>query len=368
MDTRRILMIAGAMGIGGAEKVARDLGLYCQKNGYQVDYLVFGDMIGEYEKTVIGSGCEVIHIPSPTKGYYRFFHTLRQIMQKNRYDIVHAHTMFNIGWAMLAAKQTGVPIRIAHAHSALNDRASLVKQAYEIVMRVLIRKNATDLIACGNAAGNRLYGERAFRQRGIRILNGIDIDRFAFDQTARQKVRKAYGLEKAFVIGHIGRLNAVKNQAYLIRLLPEIIEKKDNAKLLLLGDGEDQKKISQLIQDNGLSERVIMTGNVNNVSDYLSAMDVFAFPSLYEGMPLSIVEVQANGLPCILSTGVPKDVYLTDLIKPLPLAEPERWTEELCKAVRREPEKYASEIRRQGLDTKAVMQQYMELYERAERY
>lgn len=133
-------------------------------------------------------------------------------------------------------------------------------------------------------------------------------------------IREALGLKNAFVIGHVGHLLQVKNQTFLIQLMPEILKRKANAKLVLLGE-EDRPKLERLIHDLRLEDRVIMTGNVRNVRDYLSAMDVFAFPSLFEGMPLSIVEVQANGLPCVLSTGVPKDVYLTDLIQALSLDE-----------------------------------------------
>lgn len=364
---RKILLITAALRVGGAEKVAKNIGLYGRAAGLSVDYLVFGDAVGDYEPELIQRGCKVIHFPSPSANYAHYFKSLKKLIHENNYSVVHAHTMFNAGWAMLAARQEGVPVRIAHAHSALNNKQNIRTQVYEYVMRGLILRNATDLVACGDTAGIRLFGKSAYEKCGKCILNGIDVGQFAFNQEARTRIRADLHIQDALVIGHVGHLAAVKNQAFLIRLLPQILEGKPNAKLLMLGDGEDRAMLHQLVHDRGLENSVVMTGNVSNVSDYLSAMDVFAFPSLYEGMPLSIVEVQANGLPCILSTGVPKDVYLTDLIKPLPLEKPERWTEELCKAVRREPEKYAAEIRRQGLDTTAVMQQYMELYERAER-
>lgn len=136
---------------------------------------------------------------------------------------------------------------------------------------------------------------------------------------------------------------------------------------LLLGDGEDSNTINSMIHEMGSDSFVNRLGSVLNVSDYLNAMDVFAFPSLYEGMPLSILEVQANGLPCILSTGVPKDVYQTDLIQPLALDYPERWVEAICSAKRADSEKYADEVRRKGLDTQSVMKKFLVIYERAEK-
>lgn len=365
---KRILLIIATLSIGGAEKVARDIGLNALSKGDLVHFLVFGDQVGEYEAVIRSHGGEIIHFPSPSAGYKSYYHSLKKLMRENRYDIVHAHTMFNIGWAMRAAKEVGVPIRIAHAHSALADGSSLKKIVYERVMRQLILHNSTHLVACGDAAGVRLYGEKAYQKSGKCILNGIDTRAFAFRPEAGTCIRKTLGLENSFVIGHVGHLAAVKNQSFLIRLMPSILEENPTAKLLLLGDGEDRSMLEKLICELGLSGCVILTGNVRNVPDYLSAMDVFAFPSLYEGMPLSILEVQANGLPCVLSTGVPKDVYQTDLIQPLSLDQPEQWVHAICNAKRVNPEKYADELRRKGLDTHTVMKKFLDIYERAEKY
>lgn len=362
---KRCLQITASLRIGGAEKVARDIGLEARRLGYEVDYLVFGDEVCGYERELEDNGCRMIHIPSPSENYRRYFGTLKRLMRENKYHVVHAHTMFSIGWAMLAARQCGVPIRIAHAHSALNNGHSPKKSIYEQLMRTLILHNATDLVACGNAAGIRLFGREAYEKAGKCILNGIAVDQFAFSKEARNRVRRELQLHDAFVIGHVGHLAPVKNQAFLIRLLPQIIERRPNAKLLLLGDGEDREKLKAMIREAKLEDRVIMTGNVRNVPDYLSAMDVFAFPSLFEGMPLSVVEVQANGLPCVLSTEVPRDVYLTDLIRPVSLEHPEKWVEAICSAERSEVRRYSSELRSMGLNTESIMRKYAEIYERA---
>ena len=163
---KRILLIIATLSIGGAEKVARDIGLSALSRGDLVHFLVFGDQVGEYEAVIRSHGGEIIHFPSPSASYRSYYHSLKKLMRENRYDIVHAHTMFNIGWAMMAAKEVGAPIRIAHAHSALDDGGNLKKLVYERVMRFLILHNSTDLIACGDAAGVRLYGENAYRKSG----------------------------------------------------------------------------------------------------------------------------------------------------------------------------------------------------------
>lgn len=359
-----VLQIAAALHIGGAEKVTRDIGLYAGSEEYETHYIVFGDHVGEYEAQLLERGCRIFHIPSPVENYREYLRTLEALMKKYSYAAVHAHTMFNAGWVMWQAKRMGVPVRVAHSHSALDTSGGWKTKLYEAVMRALILTCATDLVACGEKAGIRLFGERAYQKRAKLILNGIDIRAFRFDPAARDAIRAKYALAGSFVIGHAGHLAQVKNQSYLLELMPRILERKPNAKLLLLGEGPDRPMLERKISELGLEGTVIMTGNVMNVADYLSAMDVFAFPSLYEGMPLSIIEVQANALPCILSAGVPRDVYLTDLIRPMSLEDPEQWAEAICSSQRAEDTSYQEQLLNSGFDVSASMRKIYDIYER----
>lgn len=359
-----ILHIAAALRIGGAEKVTRDIGLYPDPAEYENHYVVFGDEIGDYEPELLRRGCRIFHIDPPGTSYARFMKTLQQILAAHPYTAVHAHTMFNAGWVMYVAKKMGVPVRVAHSHSALDTRGSVKVAVYEKLMRQLILHCATDLVGCGEKAGIRLFGRAAWEKRGKLILNGINVEAFRFDAGRRQAIREQLRLEDCFVIGHVGHLAEVKNQKFLIDLMPRILERKPDAKLLLLGEGEDRPMLEARIAQLGMEGHILMTGNVRNVADHLSAMDVFAFPSLYEGMPLSIVEVQANGLPCVLSTGVPKDVHFTDLICPLDLDAPERWIDAVCTARRCDSGAYVDIIKQYGLDASAAMEKIYDIYER----
>lgn len=360
-----ILQISASLGIGGLEKVTRDIGVYANHNKYEVHYVVFGEHIGEYEKELLECGCKIFHLNEPSLEYRRFLSDLKDIIAQYHYDVIHAHTMFNIGLVMMAAKQMHVPIRVSHAHSALDNKGGMKKSIYEIIMRYLITHCSTDFIACGEKAGIRLFGKKIYTERATVILNGIDTTRFKYNNEIRERLRLQLGIEQRFVIGHVGHLASVKNQSFLIKLLPLILKDKPNAVLLLLGDGPDKNMLEELIYDQNLSNYVIMTGNVPNVNDYLNAMDVFAFPSIFEGMPLSIVEAQANGLPCVLSTGVPKDVYLTDLIHPLELTETYDWVNTICSLERCGSEKYAEELYSAGVDVKTAMKKIYDVYERA---
>lgn len=360
----RVLEIAASLKIGGAEKIARDIGYYSNYDNYQIDYVVFGDEIGEYEQALQEKGCKIYHLPQPSASYLEYLKELYKLIKSNKYQVVHSHTMFNSGWAMLVAKLCKVPIRISHSHSVDDQpNKSKIQKAYEKAMQLLIVGLSTHYVGCGVKAGEILFGKNTYHKNGITILNGIDTKKFAYSEADRIEKRTELKLTDNFIIGHVGHLANVKNQSFLINLMPEILEIKPNAKLLLLGEGEDRQKIEKQISDLGLSQSVLMTGNVTDVHKYLCAMDVFVFPSLYEGMPLSVIEVQANGLPCIMSTAVPQDVVLTDLICRLPLTDPsDIWIEFICNAQRSDSYKYEEKIRDLELDSEKMVDKILHLY------
>ena len=360
----RVLEIAASLKIGGAEKIARDIGYYINPDFYQTDYVVFGDETGEYEKELQEKGCNIYHLPQPSSNYINYLKELYKLIKSNKYQVVHSHTMFNSGWAMLIAKICGVPIRISHSHSVdKQPDKTLVQRLYEKVMQLIIVSFSTHYIGCGVKAGEILFGKNRYHKKGVTVLNGINTKKFAYSETSREEIRKMLDVTNNFVIGHVGHLANVKNQSFLISLMPKILAKNKNATLLLLGEGEDRQKLEKQIIDLDLSQNIIMTGNVTDVHKYLSAMDVFVFPSLYEGMPLSVIEVQTNGLPCVMSDGVPQDVVLTDLTRRLSLKESEDvWVEAICNSKRCSPHIYEEKIRNLGLDTEEMVNKISNLY------
>lgn len=365
MKKTKVLVIAASLRIGGAEKVARDIALYAPPGKYEFHYVVFGDEIGAYESQLLEKGCYIFNLAEPSDSYPRFLQDLWNLMQTHQYDIVHAHNMFNCGLSMLVAAWAGIPVRVVHSHSALDDGNGMVKRVYEAVMRSLILTCATDLVACGVKAGQRLFGKCAYKHRGKLILNGIDVRSFAFDCDSRAVIRSQLNAADRFVLGHVGHLMEVKNQAFILDLMPAVLERKPDALLVMLGEGPDRPMLEKKIHDMGLDDHVIMTGNVTNVADYLSAMDVFVFPSLYEGTPLSILEVQANGLPCVLSDGVPEDVFLTDLIHPLSLSAPkEKWVNMIVQCERKETDVYNWQLRCSDYAVETAMEKIYHIYDR----
>lgn len=221
-------------------------------------------------------------------------------------------------------------------------------------MRVLLRRTATHFLACGEEAGVWMFGRRAFSKRGRVIKNGIDASAYAYSSENRNRIRRTMGIaQDAFVVGHAGTLLPLKNQEFLIRLLPRIKERKPNAVLLLLGTGteEERSRLESIAESCGVTGSVVFGGGVGNVNEFLSAMDVFAFPSLREGTPLALLEAQANGLPCIISDRIPKDAFLTDLIRPISLDDESEWLKQICNAEPHQPGSYAEEIAKLGYDS-----------------
>lgn len=334
MSKIKVLQVIGSLRVGGAETVAMNFFRYIDRERFEFDFIVYGEKVEPYEFEVKKLGGRVFHLNSPNEGYKIFLRELRRILREyGPYNIVHSHTLFNSGLVLKAAFMENVPLRIAHAHSSRsNVRYSWKKKIYTRLMRGYLRKYATNWIACSNQAGNYLFGENLFNKNGLILKNGIDISRYISNEGDRIKIRKKYKIEDKFVIGHIGRFSEVKNHEFIIDVFKDIYEKDTNSVLLLVGDGELRVRIEQKIQEFGLEKSVILTGTQNNVSQFLNAMDVFFFPSHYEGLGISVIEAQASGLYCIVSKAIPKEAYISNNIESLDLQEDkEIWTDKIIK-------------------------------------
>lgn len=364
---KNVLIIIGKLSVGGAERIGRDIGYYADKQKYNIHYLVFENDIGAYEKELMDAGCTIHHMDPPANGYFKYYKNLCKIIRKEHINIIHSHTMFNSGWAMMAGKYQGVATRISHSHSIKGpEHRGFIKNLYEKTMRKVIQHCATDYVACGKGAGEWLYGKKFFGKYGTVIYNGIGLDQFIYNENSRSKIRDQYAIQDKFVIGHVGHLAPVKNQSFLLELLPDILKKRPEAVVLLLGDGQDRQMLEDKIHKMKLEDKVLMTGNVKNVGDYMSAMDVFVFPSLYEGMPLALVEAQSNGLPCIISKYIPDDIHLTDLICTISLGDSkEQWVKCITEVKRKMPKAYGRIMYELGFDIPGMLEKIYRLYEKS---
>ena len=359
---KKVLIICAGLQFGGVERFATNIIKFAPEGEYQLDYLIFEGLGDAYVPEIEEKGGRVITFPSPQQGYRNYIKKLGDLIDQNHYDVVHSHTQFNSGINLWVAKKHGVPVRIAHSHTTAHENAiSKKQQLYELLMRKMILKNATVRCSCGVDAGKWMYGNHSF----IVIDNGIDTELFAYNEENRCNIRNRYNISnEAFVIGHSGTISKLKNQAFLIQLLPEIRKIKKNAELMMIGTGskDEQKHLVSLAKDSGMMDYVHFTGAVLNVYEFLSAFDVFAFPSLREGTPLALIEAQANGLPCVISNNIAPDAVLSDLIKQVSLDNPEKWISAIASSNRNHPLKYVDVIKKSGYDARVSYQKLFDLY------
>jgi glycosyltransferase involved in cell wall biosynthesis len=231
---------------------------------------------------------------------------------------------------LMAAKLAGVPIRIAHNHSTAGNGE--FKTIAKYLLRPYSKVFATHFFACSAYAGKWLFGKSCFDRGEVRVIpNAIDMGKYVFDPQKRQRIRKLFGLEGKFVVGHVGRFVYQKNHKFLIDIFNEIHKDNCNSVLLLIGEGpltdEVQKKVDRL----QLSDAVIFLGVRNDVQDILQAMDVFVFPSHYEGLGMVLIESQVSGLQSFASAGaVPFEAKISDQLEFIGLNQSaQNWAKEI---------------------------------------
>ncbi len=352
----RVLYTVNGLRVNGMSAVIMQYITKLDKHKYQ--FSVFTDEIDEkFIQTLNENHVEIYQSKMRRKNQLAYFMELCRILRTGKYDIVHAHgNSATIAVELLAARICGVPMRIAHSHNTTCDHIKLDR-----FLRPLFYTLYTDGIGCGIAAGKWLFQDHPFTV----IKNGIDLDRYCFDQKQRDRIRTELGIENKFVIGHVGRFTDQKNHAFLLKAFRDL--RKPDSVLLLVGDGPLEEQIKELAEKLKINNRVIFYGTTNDTAAMYSAMDCFVFPSKYEGVPLTLIESQANGLPCFISDRVSSEVILTDLIQVLSLDDPHRWAEEILVGKKRIPEDSKSAIRslkEAGFGICEVIEQIDSLYQK----
>lgn len=284
------------------------------------------------EKSVVekveNSGCRVVSIPYRKKNIVKYFFALYKYISKEKIDVVHVHGSSAImSVELVAARLAGCKVRIAHSHNTTCEN-----QKADKILRPVFNRNYTTAFACGQDAGRWMFGKRKFTI----IPNGRNLKKYEYDSKKRIEYRNKLGIPSdTLVIGHVGRFNRQKNHEYLVHVFGEVYKKKRNSYLVLIGTGEKVGEIKNLVKELELENNVIFTGVIENVSDYLSAFDIMLLPSLYEGLPLVVIEWQIAGLPCIVSDTVTKECAITSLVK--------------FESIRKKPETWAYDIRNLNL-------------------
>ena len=306
----KIAQIIGNAGNGGVEACILNYYKFVDREKIQFDFFVSqtSDLINEKDINELGGN--VIITPKYTN-LIKYISFLIKTFKANNYDIVHSNLNSLSVFPLFAAQVAGVKIRIAHSHSTTNKKEflrNIVKNFLKLFSKVFANK----YFACSKLAGIWLFGKRTFKKGEVIIINNaIDTDRFKFDSALRKTTRMKYGIdEKTILLGNVGRLCRQKNQLFLLNILNKLDLTK--YKLLILGQGELNNVLKCYAEEKKISDNVIFVDSSSKPEDFYNAFDIFLLPSLYEGLPVSGVEAQANSLPCIFSTNITKEVKATD--------------------------------------------------------
>lgn len=322
----RVLHVIASLHFGGSQAFVMNLYQNIDREKIQFDFVVIPEEKKDLYEVVEKMGGRIYVMPrynvwnhfTYVKWWNDFFSA------HDEYKIIHAHVRSTAAIFLSIAKKYSL-ITISHSHSTSNGKgvAALVKN----IMQLPIRNIADYFFACSNEAGKWLFGEKVTKQVNYRVIpNGICIDKFKFDVQKRNFMRAKLGLSpNDFLIGHVGRFVKAKNHEFLIKVFAEYSKINDNARLLLVGDGELASKVKEQCDELGISKKVIFAGSKFNTEDFYQAMDVFVFPSLWEGLGIVAIEAQANGLPCLVSDKIPREALVTKNIIALSLDRVDEW-------------------------------------------
>ncbi|MCY7272598.1 MAG: glycosyltransferase family 1 protein [Phormidesmis sp. CAN_BIN44] len=328
----RILQVVGGMNRHGTETWLMNVLRSIDRTKFQMDFLVHTTEPQAYENEIRSLGSRVIPCLNPSKPW-AYARNLKQILKQGSYDVVHSHIHYYSGFVLRLAHQAGVPLRIAQAHtvSRMGTHTGVLRQAYCYLMKGLISSHATAGVAVSQRAAAAFFGLNWQTDSRWQVMHcGIDLLPFKTPiDTA--VVRSELGISSnTFVIGHVGRFYEPKNHAFLVEIFSEIVKREPNACLLLVGEGPLREVIERKISQLGLSQQVIFAGLRADVHRLmLGAMDVFLFPSLYEGLGLVLIEAQAAGVSCIFSDVVPEEADVIQMLtQRLSLSQtPSEWAE-----------------------------------------
>lgn len=330
MQPIRILMINSKMQCAGIENWIMNYYRHMDRSKIQFDFLVHWKERQYFDDEIERMGGKIYRM-SVREDYRvdRYYSELCRFFQEHKeYRIIHGH-MESFGvFYFHAAKKAGVPVRIAHGHVVGVE--SGLKNFTKNLMNKGFAHDANVFFSCSEAATQYLFGNH---RRVHYIKNAIELDRYAYNEAMRARIRAELGLNDCFVIGHAGRFDAVKNQIFLIQAFAEVCKCRADARLMLVGDGTMRALAEQEAARLGVSNRVLFMGLRNDISDLYQAMDVFALPSIHEALPLVLIEAQSAGLPCIISDGVSREACILQSSQTLPL-DLQLWAKWLlnCKA------------------------------------
>lgn len=309
---KKILQVVACLERGGTEAFLMNQYRNMDRSQIQFDFFVFREKDYPYLEEIRSLGGNVYFgVPPKSTNLPAFFKKAIKVMKAGGYTAVHSHVNLTNAWVLLAAKIAGIPVRVSHSHDMSGKGGKLFKRIYRNTEINILKSCANVYLACGQEAGEYLYGRDFFRKKGKVIRNGIDVDRFTHpDSSSVAEARASFALPEdcGLLIGNISRFEQKKNQLFMLDIFSEILKKKPDACLVLGGpDGGLLKQTMDRAQQLGISERVRFIGGRDDVPACLKCFDLVLFPSRFEGLPFALLEAQAAGKLCAVSSAVSQE-------------------------------------------------------------
>nr|WP_295761721.1 glycosyltransferase family 1 protein [uncultured Intestinibacter sp.] len=347
----RVLHVIGKMNRAGAETMIMNIYRKIDRTKIQFDFMVHTEEKCDFDDEILSLGGRIYRVPrfkgSNILSYKRTWNNF--FKEHKEYKIIHGHIGSSAAIYLKIAKKYGL-YTIAHSHNT--EMGEGIKGMMYKIFSYPTRYIADYFFACSNLAGICRFGKDIVYKKNYLVLkNAIDSEKFIYNESIRKNKRKELGIEGKFVIGNVARFNIQKNHEYLIEIFKLVIQKNENAILMLVGDGERKELIIDKINKYKLGSKVIFTGVRDDVHDIMKAMDVFVFPSLYEGLPVTLIEAQAAGLPCLISDTITDEVCITPLVEKLPInKEPIVWAKKVDLLRNCKHEDFLEDIKNRGYD------------------
>lgn len=340
----RILQVFGAMNRGGAETWMMNVLRAINRQAYQIDFLVHDPKPGIFDEEIKSLGSSIYYCQAPKKPIRYARHLKRILSDHGPYDVIHSHVHHYSGWILRVAQKEKIKTRIAHSHSdtrSVQVSARRFRRVYLWLTSKLIAKYSTHGLACSKEAAPALFGAGWENDQRWKVLfYGLDLAPFQFFPN-RTSVRKELSIpENSLVIGHVGRFVKAKNHSFIIEIAEKLLKLEPEILFLLIGDGPEYSDIKEKVEKSNLKDHIIFAGTRPDIPRLMmGAMNVFLFPSLYEGLPISFIEAQSAGLPCIISDVISREADIVEekIIRLSLLDSPSLWADVIYKQLRVQP-------------------------------
>lgn len=360
---KKVLCIVGGMNAGGAETFLMKVYRMLDTTKYQMDFAVGDAEKGYYDDEILERGGKIHHVTPKSRGLIKNFNSIRSIVKENRYEYVLRTSQHSLSaLELLAAWLGGARVRTFRSSNSNTTSGSKKQLLLHNLCSFMPKWFANVRIAPSTEAAEFMFGKECIKKGSANIIhNGVDLSVWRYDKSNRADVRQELGIpETAVLIGHVGRFSQQKNHKFLLEIFKAIRANNENAYLVLVGKGELEENIRTQVEELGIGKYVVFTGVRSDVPRLLSAMDVFVFPSLYEGMPNTVIEAQATGLPCVIADTITREANITGLVQYLPLdMHPESWAKTALDSVVDDRADTSRDFMEQGYDVVSAAREFV---------